>query len=473
MAIISNPKTIELDDIQGMITRGYGKLQETAYLFLEVTKAENTKAWMQDILLLVDSAEIDHKMEKTLHLAFTARGLPAIGLDAENCAKFPVPFREGIVTENRSRILGDYGDNNPKKWRWGANSDELHMVLILHAKDKAAMTTFLKEERARIEHSDGLRIIKETTGFLPEDGKEHFGFHDGISQPVIKGSGRPGPEMDLVATGEFLMGYKNEHNQYPYTPLLEVNQGNSSLLKDDTAGSGKKNLGHNGSFMIFRTMEQHVEEFWEYMSENSKDEDGTHNEDAKIKLASKCIGRWPSGASLVNFPDKDPGGSVANDDFGYADKDPDGKRCPFGSHLRRNNPRDVFRWYNKKQSLKISKRHRIIRRGRNYKIPAATENDKSELGLQFICFNANIELQFEFIQHAWANNNQLRHLSNDIDNIIGVPPEDDPNKEKGQFTIQADPVNEFVDNWKPFVTIRGGEYFFFPSITVINYLTTI
>jgi Dyp-type peroxidase family len=332
------------------------------------------------------------------------------------------------------------------------------------------MTQFLTEEKALIEQNGGVSITREMAGFLPADNKEPFGFHDGISQPVIKGSGRPGPENDIVAAGEFVLGQKNEHDQYPYSPLIEKEQGNLTLLKKDAAGSGKSDLGRNGTFMVFRQMEQHVDLFWDTMDEKTKNPDGSYNKEASTKLASKCIGRWPSGASLVNFPDADPGDSLANDDFGYAETDPHGEKCPFGSHLRRNNPRDSFRWYDAKQSLKITRRHRIIRRGRNY-----TEeiDGQKEIGLQFICFNANIQLQFEFIQHAWSNNNQMRNTTNDVDVIIGVPAEGNPNNADGQFTIQNDPVNEFVDDWKPFVNIKGGAYYFFPSISVINYLTTI
>lgn len=473
MAIINNPRTLDLKDVQGMVVRGYGKLFETAYFLLKVTEAAKAKSWMKSILPLVDSADISDHYQKTLHLSFTVQGLEALGMHKDNIEGFPVPFREGISTPDRNRILGDYGENAPNNWRWGAAKDPFHMLLIFHAKDKESIVAFIAEEKDRINHNGGLAIVKEMRGYLPKDNKEPFGFHDGISQPVIKGSGRPGPENDMIETGEFLMGYKNEHGQFPFSPLVHSAQGNTELLQNDAAGSGKKDLGHNGTFMVFRQMEQHVEEFWDYMEQNSLQEDGTPDEDAKIRLAAKCVGRWPSGASLVNFPDKDPGGSLENDDFGYADLDPDGLRCPYGSHLRRNNPRDSFRWYDKKQSLKVTRRHRIIRRGRTYQLPPENGANKGEIGLHFICFNANIELQFEFIQHAWANNNQMRHLHNDIDVIIGVPDEGNPNAAKSGFTIQAEPTNEFIDNWKRFVTIKGGEYFFFPSISVINYLTTL
>lgn len=473
MAIVSNPKTIDLNDIQGMLVRGYGKLLQTAYFLLKVDDPDKAKNWLDDVLPLVDSAEVNQQVTETLHLAFTPKGLMALGMHPHNVASFPVPFREGMATDDRSRILGDYGDSAPKHWRWGANDDDLHILLIFHAKDEAGINSLMQAQKDAITNNGGLQIIKEMKAYLRPDNKEPFGFHDGISQPTIIGSGRPGPENDMIATGEFVLGYKNEHDQYPYSPLLEKEQGNINLLKDDTAGSGKKSLGHNGTFMVFRQMQQHVDQFWNYMDDKTKNSDGSTNEAAKIKLAAKCVGRWPSGASLVNFPDADPGGSPANDDFGYADLDPDGLRCPYGSHLRRNNPRDAFRWYDKKQSLKVARRHRIIRRGRTYELPANGENTNDEIGLQFICFNTNLELQFEFIQHAWANNNQLRHLSNDVDIIIGAPAEYDPNGTKGQFTIQAKPTNQYLENWERFVTIKGGEYFFFPSISVLKYLTSI
>jgi deferrochelatase/peroxidase EfeB len=223
--------------------------------------------------------------------------------------------------------------------------------------------------------------------------------------------------------------------------------------------------------MVFRQMEQDVDAFWKFMEEQSKTADGKVDEEAKIKLASKCVGRWPSGASLVEHPDKDPGGAPSNNDFGYRD-DPEGLNCPFGSHVRHNNPRDAFRDYDKDQSLKVTKRHRIIRRGSSYKYPVGSpEAPQGETGLHFVCFNTNIEMQFEFIQHAWANNRQLRHLTDDIDVLIGVPPEGNPTP--SVFTVQAEPVNEFVNGIPQFVTIKGGAYFFFPGISALRYLATL
>lgn len=462
MAIIDNPKTLQLNDIQGILTRGYAKHSQTAYWQIKIHSAQDAKNWMKEIAPLIDSADHTLKKQDILHLAFAVNGLRALGLDEENIANFPVPFREGISTPNRNRLLGDFGQNDPKNWRWGADNDE-HLVLVFHSIDQESMLAFLNEQRTVIAKYNGLELKNELRGFTNQERKEPFGFHDGISQPVIKGCGKKGPENDMIEAGEFVLGHKNEHGDYPDSPKISKNQGDLSLLSHGV------DLGYNGSFMVFRQMEQHVEKFWSAMENHTRNSDGSSNEKAKIKLASKCVGRWPSGASLVKFPDEDPGGSDSNDDFGYADEDPDGLKCPFGSHLRRNNPRDSFRWYDKKQSLKITRRHRIIRRGRAY----LDESESQETGLFFICFNSSIELQYEFIQHVWSNNNQMRGMTNDVDVITGVPAEGNPNNIRRQFTIQKEPVNEYVDGLEQFVTIKGGAYYFLPSISTLNYLTTL
>ena len=480
--VVSNPKTLNLNDIQGMVTRGYAKLFQTQYWLLTVKNAKKAKEWIGDSIPLIDTAEITHRPEKTLHLSFTHDGLKALGLAEENLKSFPYPFKAGMVTEGKSRVLADYGDSAPEKWRWGkkGKANNIHVLAIYHATDEAAMKKLLDEETTRLEANGGFEISTQMNGFNKKDYKEPFGFHDGISQPVIKGSGRSAPENDLIEPGEFLMGYKDEHNQFPVSPLLKKLQGNYNSLPDEPTPKDKnkplKDLGHNGTFMVFRQMEQHVKEFWAYMERQTKDSNGSINKEASIKLASKCMGRWPSGASLVNFPDKDPnpeGTLLSNDDFGYAEKDKEGLRCPFGSHLRRNNPRDHVRTYSPKKSLKVSNRHRIIRRGRIYENKSPTTGVKEEEGLHFICFNTNIEFQFEFIQHAWGNNNQLTHLKNDIDVIIGAPIQGDPNGKDWVFTEQAKPVNKFYSGFERFTTIKGGEYFFMPSITFLNFIKTI
>lgn len=458
MAKIENPITLNLDDIQGMVIKGYPKLSHTAYICLKINSPCGVKEKINEWLPSIDSAVKNDSIHSTLHIAFGASGLKKIGLKEENINTFPHPFREGMSTEYRSRILGDFGDNDSNNWIFG-KENEVDLLLVLHEKERTQLEEKIEEYRKEIVQTNLCEELHCSTGYLKKDHREPFGFRDGISQPVIKGSGKTSPENDLIETGEFLMGYKNEHHLLPDSPKIVASQGNKNLLQNC-------DLGLNGSFLVYRKLEQHVDRFWKEMEKHSKNPDGSIDEEAKIKLASKCIGRWPSGAPLAKYPDKDPGGLSDDDDFGYVDGDKDGLKCPFGSHLRRSNPRDTHRNYSKEQSLKITKRHRIMRRGRTY---LEESNGTKEEGLQFLCFNANLELQFEFIQHQWANNNQMPHLDDDVDPIIGVPKKN----EARNFTIQQEPVSKFLSINEQFITVKGGGYFFFPSISAISYLTTL
>ncbi len=89
------------------------------------------------------------------------------------------------------------------------------------------------------------------------------------------------------------------------------------------------------------------------------------------------IGRWRSGAPLSATPDRDDPKPVrAKTSFLYRGIDPDGMRCPLGAHIRRANPRDML-GDDPEEGLMISRRHRLIRRGRSYGPRLPEESDKA------------------------------------------------------------------------------------------------
>jgi deferrochelatase/peroxidase EfeB len=470
MAIISNPVSIELDDIQSLLIRGFGQLPVCTYILLEIEKPALAREWLTELLPFLSPATRFEPLTG-LNIAFTHPGLAALGLAEENLRNFPIPFREGISASHRSRILGDYGASAPSQWRWGGEGRQPHCLLVLFARDEEVMARFQADHLARVTKAGGLRVVHQLDGYRRSDGKEQFGFHDSISQPVIKGSGRSGPDNDLIAPGEFVLGYLNEHAEYPFSPLIARAQGDLNLLPPDAAGSGLKDLGRNGTFLVYRQIQQHVDRFWAFMEEKTRKPDGQTDPEAQVRLAAKMVGRWPGGASLVKFPDGDPGIFMSDNDFGYAHDDPFGYRCPYGSHLRRNNPRDNFRDLAPKPSLKITRRHRILRRGRLYDLP--TPEGETEKGLHFLGFNADFEQQFEFIQKTWANDDQPKWLNADPDPLIGVPDPAAPDYKPARFTIQAEPVSRCVTGLQRFVTVRAGDYFFFPGLGACRYLASL
>ena len=473
-------QTIDIKDIQGIVLKGYGSMINVRYCLLKIEDAKRAKIWLDEIVSKISDG--DHSPEMaSLNIAFTFHGLKALGLKDANLRNFGREFREGMATPHRQRILGDFDTSAPTEWRWGGfardgkSEENLHILLMVFGKNIEVLNEFYTELEGQF-LSKGISIIENLDGQINKDSKEHFGFRDGIAQPVIAGSGQTGEANNVVAPGEFILGYKNQYGVYPETPLIEIEQGDLNLLSDDECGSSLKNIGRNGSYLVFRQMEQHVDRFWKFINENSKNEKGELNDAESIKLASKMVGRWPSGAPLVAFPEEDPGKLSDMDNFGYSENDKQGLRCPFGSHIRRTNPRDAFEDNKAKLSSKLTNKHRIIRRGRSYgeAIDAGPNNykTKDEVGLHFICVNANIENQFEFIQRTWSNNPSFQNLYNEPDPLTGTQENIDKSLTQN-FTVQDYPTNRCIQNLPQFVTIRGGAYFFLPSMSAIKYLATI
>lgn len=468
-----NMQPLELSDIQGYIIRGYKYMMFSRYVLLHITDSIAAKSFIHSILPEITTAE-HHPSTNCLNIVFTAQGLRALGMNDNNMQNFTREFREGMTTPHRQRLLGDFDSSSPDNWRWGGTSNkELHAVLMVFGTDEDTAIGYYNQLKERF--TGGMEELLPLDGRTLPFNKEHFGFRDGISQPVIEGSGRSGPQREMINAGEFLMGYKNEYAVYPDTPVISDPQGNMNMLPEDVSGTGHKDLGKNGSYMVLRQLQQDVNGFWTFINEHSKNEDGTVNVEESAKLAAKMMGRWPSGCPIGKSPDKDPGDHCDDNDYDYSD-DKEGLKCPFGSHMRRANPRDSFEDNGPKQSLKLTNRHRIIRRARLYGDPYAGSptnlSPNGEVGLLFTCFNADISRQFEFIQYTWSNYPKVKQLYNDPDPIVGV--RENPGTDVQQvFTIQQEPVNRYITGLKSFVTCKGGAYCFFPSITSIKYLTTL
>jgi deferrochelatase/peroxidase EfeB len=117
-----------------------------------------------------------------------------------------------------------------------------------------------------------------------------------------------------------------------------------------------------------------------------------------------------------------------------------------------------------------------MRRIRTYGEPfvSSAENHKpnGKVGLLFGCFNADISRQFEFIQYTWANYPKFKRLYADPDPFVGVR-DNPPQGSEQNFTIPTPTANKTITGLKNFVTVKGGAYFFFPSISALKFLGTI
>ena len=171
-------------------------------------------------------------------------------------------------------------------------------------------------------------------------------------------------------------------------------------------------------------------------------------------MAAKVIGRWQDGTPLVRSPYEPPSASGhhrgPDNDFLFGAEDSQGLRCPFGAHIRRANPRDSFEPGSAKQ-VTIANRHRILRIGRRYR-PQAHQKP----GIFFMCLNADLERQFEFIQQTWLQNPSFHGLANERDPLVG-------RGDDAAFTIPTREGPMTVRGLSDFVRTRGGGYFFVPA----------
>jgi Dyp-type peroxidase family len=461
---------MELADIQGIVFSGFQAKPFATYLLLQVVDAAAARKWLGVMASTVTTGAHRHG-DCCITLALSSAALQTVGLDANAYETFPLEFREGMAgSETRSRTLGDVGTSEPSRWAWGRPESRVHVFLALFARTRELLDELVLAQKKGFEGALAC-VFEHDTETLPER-REHFGFADGIAQPVIAGSGRRASNGEAaIAAGEFVLGYPNEYGKLPFIPhvaaALDVG-GHLEAYAD--AGEGRKAFGKNGSFVVVRQLEQHVFEFWRYLrAAAEKLHPGSTPADGAIRLGAKCVGRWPSGAPLVEAPDGDVKALGQNNDFGYFANDAQGMRCPVGAHIRRTNPRDSLE-PDPSMSKTVVNRHRIMRRGRSYGDPVekpwlAKEDDGRERGLFFICVNSNIRRQFEFIQQTWVNNAKFAGLYDERDPLIGAH-DDEP----VAFSIPCEPARERLEGMPRFVDVRGGDYFFLPSVRALKFL---
>jgi Dyp-type peroxidase family len=455
--------TLELHDIQGLVARGYGSLRVATFVLLRIEDATAARAWLGALTGEVATGERGERSE-AVHVALTHPGLVRLGLPEGSVAGFPDEFTGGMTTDHRRRILGDVGESAPERWRWGGPTNPVDALLLLYATDQAGLNALADRHAG----PSGLRAAGlaevQRLATSPLDGIEPFGFRDGISQPLIAELGppdRPGPPLHTVRAGEFVLGYQNQYGQVAESPTVAAAQDPGRVLPR-TGDPERADLGRNGSYLVLRQLAQDVEGFRRFVDQASR-VDGQADPDAGARLAAKMVGRWPNGAPLTRAPDHPADDLADANDFGYADGDGAGHGCPLGAHIRRVNPRDALDPESgPEQSLRSSNRHRLLRRGRAYGDPA----DPGERGIHFICLNANIARQFEFVQHTWLNNPKFAGLYDDTDPLV-APHQGDAGR---TFTVQARPLRQRVTGLPAFVTVKGGAYFFLPGRRALRFL---
>ena len=437
-----------LSNLQGNILKGHGR-DNTVHLFVKFKagRSADVRSFLREFAGKQLTSFKEQLRQRELYsrnktpgalfsgMYVTAKFYEYLGLPVN---VFVDPsFKAGM----KNVSLGD-----PPVTEWEESYQEnLHAMLLLADDDPIVLgkaCTGLLEEKLEdlcelIDMEYG-SAIRNANG----DGLEHFGYVDGISQPLFLKD-----EVDKY----------NSNNLQPlrFDPAAELDL----VLVDDPHTNTEDAFG---SYFVFRKLEQNVRGFKE-AEEEVAETLGLSEEDEE-RAGAMIVGRFEDGTPVtLSEGDKMISSGIMNN-FDYKEKiggfdDSQGARCPFHAHIRKVNPRRD----------NLDKAHIMARRGITYghrNVSTTIEQTfvqmpKAGVGLLFMSFQKSLVSQFEFIQKTWANGVDHPIKKTGIDPIIG---QGQP-ASNGKYAKKWNDKNSLVNvPFERFVTMKGGEYFFAPSI---------
>jgi len=504
--VIEEP-VLAIDEIQGNIIPGFKKDLQ-AFYFYRITDVAIARKWLTGlhphisaasevslanllfsrmrIRLGADPANIHFVW---LNVALSASGLRTLTAPGDVDAFDDSAFKNGMRAES-----GTLGDplGSADSWIVGGKQTAVDLVFIL-ASDNPALLAAEEKSLDEETRAAGLEFVAAQHGRVREGrqaGHEHFGFRDGISEPAVRGmkSNMPGdyffprsippgaafddyrqdfagPGRPLVWPGHFLFGYSRQKDADPRTV-------------DNSDKPRGPAWAENGSFLVFRRLNQNVPAFRAFLEQTASALQQSHPGgifDA-ARVGACLVGRWSSGTPLMRSSGGDIGipGDAANyfqfedavpgpwpgDSYPPAQADDNGRICPQAAHIRKVNPRD--------DTTDLGGPERtlpklILRRG----IPFGDSFDAAKPGSEavergplFVCYQSSIDQQFNFLMQRWANqpNRPIQGISAGHDPIIGQT------RVQRHFTLAVEDPAITLDLPPSWVTASGGEYFFAPSI---------
>jgi Dyp-type peroxidase family len=459
-------QTVTTEEVPTLVFGGLKPLNYSHCLVVQLAEGPGCRGWLRKVA--PDLRYGERRPEgRALVAGLSASGLLKVVGEPHVLDGFPSAFVHGMAAPWRSRTLGDTGASSPQKWWWGRPGVDTDVLLAIYADSPEDLRNEVERQRGLLAASDHAVLHEVVLDRLPErdEGpiREPFGFIDGTSQPIMRGTARWRTQRNsihVIEPGELVLGYPDDLGYVAPTPHYNG-----------------RDIGRDGTYLVVRQLEQNVAAFDSYLDAVARQVDPADPrvpEEARAELrewiAAKMVGRWrEDGSSLVRHPAPPrqrgrAAAAEADNDFLFGTEDPHGARCPFGSHIRRANPRDSFEPGSSVQ-IRITNRHRIFRVGRRY----SAQNGSDHPGLLFMCVNADIEDQFEFLQQTWVMGRSFHAMADEVDPVVAGPMAADATAitiptARGPLRVNG------LQGLDPFVTVRGGGYFFMPGRSTLERL---
>jgi deferrochelatase/peroxidase EfeB len=436
-----------LDGIQGNVLRAHAR-EHAAHLLIRFGKqAGEARKWVGEFArkYVTSAGEQTRQTERFRKTrdggTFAALALSATGYAALEITAAPADkvFQKGL---KQSDVL-QATDPPPSTWETPYQG-ELHALAVIADQNADRLKLLIQQIQTSLAPIAALVQLEcgdRLTRHDPRAGDltlVHFGFADGISQPLAI-------KQDI----DDEIAKRGATRWDPGAPL-------KLLLAADPSGG-------YGSYFVFRKLEQDVAGFLAAEAQLV----------VKLGLAADpkqveplIVGRYRDGYPPFTVK-AEPDGSAGND-FNF-DDDRFGAGCPYHAHIRKTNPRgDLASPGPGRPSVPLAteKSQRIARRGMPYGsgayLTGAAPPPKGGVGLYFM--SAQGDLQNFELQQGGCDSNDFAPVGVGVDATIGhlanPVPQTFLTPLKGATAKEAFVRMTFAN----FVTLRGGEYFFLPSM---------
>lgn len=486
-----------LRNLQGNILKGHGRDNTWNVFFRFGADVRTSKRLLRELgnFHVTDAAKQLQETEafKTTQTAggtfcsvfLTSPGYKALELDFASVPDNGV-FETGMRDGNNVAAVNDPA---PDSWE-EPFKQEIHGLILMADDDIPRGEAAARQVEEMVTASGGTLIHTQAGKALRNsagNGLEHFGYIDGRSQPLL-----------LMEDIEKESRDEGVSHWDPAFPLQTV------LVRDplvalpgpspDDRSCNPEDPEAYGSFFIFRKLEQKVAAF-KLREQELADHLGLAGE-ARELAGALVVGRFEDGTP-VTMADEAKGIKNPPNDFNYS-ADSGASRCPFHAHIRKTNPRGSGGAEPEKPAERA---HIMARRGIPYedkprgvhpdKLPESSSKEEflekvfpllpvDGLGLLFMAYNSKLEKQFVFTQKFWANSVNFPRKPtpgpSGIDGVIGQEPPAaaGPAPLSGQTypLVWDDPAAGAKQDFdfKGFVTMKGGEYFFAPSVLFLRSL---
>ncbi len=456
-----------LEHLQANILRPHVR-EHLSVLFLRFGDRAEGRTFLRELASLVNSATQPPLVKSaTQHLqeveeykttgkpgtsyvgvGLTHAGYEALGVDARR-----IPGDASFTRGMKDPASRDKLHDPPASTWEPPYREEIHAVVLVGDATDGGMAATRDEVLDRLTGS--ITVLGEETGLGQHNGSgaaiEHFGYVDGLSQPLFL-------DEDIEA------GRDRTPGAIAWDPEFHLDR---VLVKDLAAPDPDV---HCGSYFVFRKLEQNVRRF-KQAEDDLAQALGLIGGD-RDRAGAMLVGRFEDGTPLT--VQQTPGAPLAvanNFDYGA---DAGGRRCPLQAHIRKVNPRGSGGI----EPPAAERVHVMARRGQTYgqrtddldaDLPPSSR-PTGGVGLLFMAFNADLGQQFDFVQDRWVNNPGFPRPSG------GAEPGRDPvigrRARKGEtyFPIWGAAATLTTAASPQAVTLKGGEYFFMPSLAFLRAL---